>query len=158
MDGLYEQLRENIKIEALQDNLFTISATSGVGGFSNAQNAKTSAAIVQNLLDLFVEENLAGDRAETGQTLSFLDEELKRREVQLQEAEQRRVEFETRFMGMLPGEGSISQRMSAARMELSNIDQQLMSAQSSLQSIRSQLGGVSATISTPGAGGAGGGY
>ena len=152
-----EKLRENIKIEALQDNLFTISATSGVGGFSNAQNAKTSAAIVQNLLDLFVEENLAGDRAETGQTLSFLDEELKRREVQLQEAEQRRVEFETRFMGMLPGEGSISQRMAGARMELSNIDQQLMSAQSSLQSIRSQMGGVSSTIATPGIGG-GGGY
>jgi uncharacterized protein involved in exopolysaccharide biosynthesis len=63
-----EKLRENIKVTAQQDNLFEISATSGVGGFSNAQNAKTSAAIVQTLLDLFVEENLSGDRAETGQT------------------------------------------------------------------------------------------
>nr|WP_295374942.1 XrtA system polysaccharide chain length determinant [uncultured Sphingosinicella sp.] len=144
-----EKLRENIKITAQQDNLFEISATSGVAGFSNAQNAKASAAIVQNLLDLFVEENLSGDRAETGQTLGFLDEELRRRERALQEAEQRRVDFETKFMGMLPGEGSIAQRMATARMELANIDQQLMSAQGSLNAIRGQMAGVSASISTP---------
>jgi polysaccharide chain length determinant protein (PEP-CTERM system associated) len=144
-----EKLRENIKITAQQDNLFEITATSGVGGFSNAQNARTSSAIVQNLLDLFVEENLSGDRAETGQSLTFLDEELRRRERQLQEAEQRRVEFETRFMGMLPGEGSIDQRMSAARVELANVEQQLMTAQSSLQALRGQMAGIPATISTP---------
>jgi uncharacterized protein involved in exopolysaccharide biosynthesis len=144
-----EKLRENIKITAQQDNLFEITATSGVGGFSNAQNARTSSAIVQNLLDLFVEENLSGDRAETGQSLTFLDEELRRRERQLQEAEQRRVEFETRFMGMLPGEGSLDQRMSAARVELANVEQQLMTAQSSLQALRGQMAGIPATISTP---------
>lgn len=145
------KLRENIQITAQQDNLFEISAKSGISGFSNSQNAKTSAAVVQHLLDLFVEENLAGERAETGQSLGFLDEELKRRETQLQEAEQRRVEFETRFMGMLPGEGSIQQRMAAARMEMSNIDQQLMSAQSALSSIRSQMAATPASIAMPGA-------
>ena len=144
-----EALRENIKVTAQQDNLFEISATSGVGGFSNAQNARTSAAIVQNLLDLFVEGNLSGERAETGQTLTFLDEELRRRERALQEAEGRRVDFETRFMGLLPGEGSIDQRLSAARLELSSVEQQLMSAQGSLSAIRSQMAGVPATISTP---------
>ena len=154
-----EKLREAIKVTAQQDNLFEISATSGVGGFSNAQNAKTSAAIVQNLLDLFVEENLSGDRAETGQTLSFLDEELKRREGQLREAEQRRVDFETRFMGVLPGEGSIGQRMSQARAELASIDQQLVAAQSGLAAIRGQMAGVPSNISMPNfGGGAGGGY
>ena len=154
-----EKLRDDIKITSQQDNLFEISATSGVAGFSNAQNAKTSAAIVQNLLDLFVEENLSGDRKETGQTLSFLDEELRRRERQLQEAEQRRVDFETRFMGMLPGEGSISQRMAAARAELADIDQTLMSAQGSLNALRSQMAGMPQSISTPNfAAGGGPGY
>jgi polysaccharide chain length determinant protein (PEP-CTERM system associated) len=144
------ELRKNIQITAQQDNLFEISATSGISGFSNSQNARTAAAVVQHLLDLFVEENIAGDRAETGQSLEFLDAELKRREVQLQEAEQRRVEFETRFMGMLPGEGSVQQRMAAARMELSNIDQQLMAAQGGLSSIRAQMGATPPTLSTPG--------
>jgi hypothetical protein len=115
--------------------MIEISATSGVGGFSNAQNSRTASAVVQKLLDIFVEENLAGNRAETGQSLDFLDQELKRREAQLQEAEQRRVEFETKYLGVLPGEGSVQQRMSSARMELANIDQQLMAAQGALSSI-----------------------
>ncbi|MFN3945541.1 MAG: XrtA system polysaccharide chain length determinant [Allosphingosinicella sp.] len=141
-----EKLRNSIKVVAQQDNLFEITATSGVSGFSNAQNAKTATAIVQNLLDLFVEENLAGDRQETGQSLSFLDEEIRRREVQLQEAEQRRVEFEQRFMGLLPGEGSVQQRMSAARMELANLEQQIVSSQSALTGLRSQLGATPAIL------------
>ena len=152
------KLRESIKIapQIENPNMIEISATSSVGGFSNAQNARNASAIVQALLDLFIEENLAGNRAETGQSLGFLDEELKRREAQLQEAEQRRVEFETRYLGVLPGEGSIEQRMSAARMELSNIDQQLMAAQGALSSVRAQLGATPPNISSPSFGGGGG--
>jgi polysaccharide chain length determinant protein (PEP-CTERM system associated) len=155
------KLRENIKITAQIDNpnMIEISATTGVAGFSNAQNARTASGTVQALLDLFIEENLAGGRAETGQSLGFLDEELKRRELKLQEAEQRRVEFETRYLGVLPGEGSIEQRMSSARMELANIDQQLAAAQGALASIRAQLNATPANISTPGfSGGGGGGF
>jgi polysaccharide chain length determinant protein (PEP-CTERM system associated) len=148
------KLREAIKVTAQQDNLFEITATASVSGFSNARNAKLSAAIVQNLLDLFVEENLAGDRADTGRTLAFLDEELKRREQGLQAAEQRRVEFEQRFLGLLPGEGSIGQRLSMARIELSNVEQQLMQAQSSLAALRGQLNSTPATL--PGLDGGGG--
>jgi polysaccharide chain length determinant protein (PEP-CTERM system associated) len=146
-----EALRESIKVTAQQDNLFEISANASVSGFSNAQNAKLSTAIVQNLLDLFVEENLAGDRDEASQSLTFLDEELRRREQELQQAEQRRVEFEQKFLGLLPGEGSIGMRMSAARAELSNVDQQLTQAQSSLGALRGQLGSTPATV--PGFGG-----
>lgn len=133
------KLREAIKVTAQQDNLIEISATTSVAGFSNRQNAKTAAAIVQNLLDVFGEGNAAGDEADTAQTLSFLNDELKRREVGLQEAEQRRVEFEQRFLGLLPGEGSIGQRMSQAQAELANIDQQLIQSQSALASLRGQL-------------------
>ena len=146
-----EALRERIEIVAQQDNLFQIKATADFSGFSNAQNARTSTAIVQGLLDLFVEENLAGDRTETSQSLTFLDEELRRREQQLQEAEQRRVEFEQRNLGLLPGEGSISQRMAAARMELANIEQQLVAARSAVNGLRAQLNSTPATL--PGTGG-----
>jgi polysaccharide chain length determinant protein (PEP-CTERM system associated) len=149
-----EALRERIEIVAQQDNLFQIQATANFPGFSNAQNARTATAIVQGLLDLFVEENLAGDRTETNQSLTFLDEELRRREQQLQEAEQRRVEFEQRNAGMLPGEGSVSQRMTAARMELANIEQQLVAGRSAVNGLRSQLNSTPATL--PGTGGAAG--
>jgi polysaccharide chain length determinant protein (PEP-CTERM system associated) len=148
------KLRDTIKVTATQDNLFEISATASVSGFSNAQNAKLAAAIVQNLLDFFVEGNLAGDRNETSQTLAFLDEELQRRETELAAAEERRVAFEQRFLGVLPGEGSISQRMSAARTELAGIDRELMQAQSSLAAMRGQLASTPPTIASydPGGG------
>ena len=146
-----EALRENIAITAQQDNLFEITATASISGFSNAQNAKLARGIVQTLLDLFVEENLAGDRDEASQSLAFLDEQLRQREQALQQAEQRRVEFEQRFLGVLPGEGSIGARMAAARNELAGVDQQLMQAQSSLAALRGQMNSTPATI--PGAGG-----
>ena len=150
-----ENLRKTIKVTAQQDNFFEISATSSVSGFSNAQNAKLAAAIVQNLLDLFVEGNLSGDRDEASQSLTFLDDELRRREEALQAAEQRRVEFEQKFLGVLPGEGSIGSRMAQARAELSGVEQQLMQAQSSLAAVRSQLASTPPTL--PGIGGTSGG-
>jgi polysaccharide chain length determinant protein (PEP-CTERM system associated) len=150
-------LRESIKVTAQPDNMFEISATAKVSGFSNRQNAKLSAAIVQGLLDIFVEQNLAGDRDEANQSLAFLDQQLKAREAQLQEAEQRRVEFEQRYLGLLPGEGSIAARMGAARTELAGIEQQLMQAQSSLAALRSQLGATPSSMPMIGGEAGGGG-
>jgi len=148
-------LRQSIKVTAQPDDVFEVTATSGVSGFSNAQNARTAAAVVQALIDAFVEDTAAGDRAQAGQTLAFLDDELKRREENLREAEQRRVDFETKFMGVLPGEGSIEQRMAAARTEIASIDQQLAPAQSALAAARSQLAATPATSAGPGGEGGG---
>lgn len=140
------KLRESLKVVALPDDAIEITATSSVSGFSNAQNARTSQAVIQVLLDLFVAGDLMGAQADTGQTLAFLDKELKRREQALQEAEQRRVEFETNFMGLLPGDGSYAQRLSAARAELSGLDQQIAIGQSSLASLRAQMAGTPANM------------
>lgn len=146
-----EMLRQSIKVTATPENIFEIGATAKVSGFSNAQNAKLAAGIVQNLIDLFVSDNLSGDRTEANQSLTFLDNEVHRREQELQQAEQRRAEFEQRYLGLLPGEGSIEQRMSAARAELANIDQQVIQAQTSMGALRAQLASTPPTI--PGVGG-----
>ncbi len=144
--GVVSALRQRITITAQPDGGLEIKAISNISGFSNGQNARTAAATVQGLIDLFVEQNLSGDRRETGQSLRFLDEELRRREVALQEAEQRRMEFEQRFMGLLPGEGSIIQRMSGARVELSNLEQQIAAANGALNSMRAQLAATPPSI------------
>ena len=158
MDAQVAALRLGIKVTAQIDNpnLFEISAVSGVSGFSNAQNARTAQGVVQGLLDLLVEGELAGDRRVSGQAIGLLDNELKRLEGQLQAAEGRRVAFEQRFLGLLPGEGSMASRMSAARAELAGIDQQLVVAQSSLGALRGQMASTPANIATPGYGGAAG--
>lgn len=138
-------LRKGIKIVAQQDNLFEITAESAAGGLSNAENARRARDIVQRLLDLFVEGNLAGDRTETAQTLQFLDAQLAQREAQLQQAETRRAEFEAKYAGLLPGIGSASQRMEAARIELGQVDSNLMAAQGALAAINGQMGSTGAT-------------
>lgn len=156
--GKVEMLRGNIKIVAQQDNLFEITAVSSDTGMSDSANARMATAIVQKLIDIFVEENLANDRDETSQTLKFLDAQLTEREKQLQEAEQKQMEFDQQFLGLLPGTGSINQRMDAARQEMNDLESQLVSARSALAAMNGQLAATPASIATPGIGGGGSAY
>ncbi len=159
---LAESLRTSIKVIEQQDNLFEISASSSRSGLSNAANAKLSTDIVQKLINLFEEENLAGGRNETGESLRFLDKQIGDREKTLQAAEDKRAQFEQKYMGLLPGVGSIEQRMAAARAELSQVSSQLVAAQSSLAALNGQMASTPAMVTTPGSsyyvpGGGGGG-
>lgn len=155
--GQVAALRKNIEVTALPDNVLQIKAKASSPALSNAENARLATAVVQNLIDLFVEDNLAGGRGETQAAIRFFDTKIASMESQLIDAEQRRVAFETKYMGLLPGEGSISQRMTAARMELSNIESQLASAQGSLAAARGQLAGTAPTVQTPNFSGGGAG-
>jgi polysaccharide chain length determinant protein (PEP-CTERM system associated) len=139
-------LRTRVTVTTQPDGMIELKATSNISGFSNGQNARTAAASVQGLIDMFIEQNLSGDRRETGQSLQFLDEELARRETALREAEQRRMEFEQRFTGLLPGNGSVGDRMGAARAEIANLEQQIMAAQGSVNAMRAQLQQTPQTI------------
>jgi polysaccharide chain length determinant protein (PEP-CTERM system associated) len=136
--------------------MFEIVATAKFSGLSNAQNARASAGVVQQLVDLFAGAD-AASAEQTGQSLTFLDEELRRREIQLQEAEQRRVEFEQRFMGMLPGAGSVGDRMTSGRTEMAQLDQTIVSARSAISAMQSQLSSTPATLPVPGGEGSYGG-
>jgi polysaccharide chain length determinant protein (PEP-CTERM system associated) len=152
MASRVEALRQSIKIVAQQDNLFQITASSGSPGLSDAANARLARAIVQKLIDIFVEQNLSDGREESSQTLKFLDAQLAERSQQLQQAEAKRAEFEAQFLGSLPGTGSVADRMDAARGELSRIDSDLAAAQSALAAVNGQMAGTAATVAgAPGA-------
>jgi hypothetical protein len=73
-----------------------------------------------------------------------------RREQQLQAAEQRRVEFEQRNVGVVPGAGSAGDRMSTARAELAQLDQTIVTARSAIAAMQNQLQGTPATMPVPG--------
>jgi polysaccharide chain length determinant protein (PEP-CTERM system associated) len=147
-------LQKAIKITSTQDNLFEISATIANKGASDAANAKLARAVVQKLIDIFVEDNLANNREATGQSLAFLDQQLEARQRQLQDAEAKRTAFQSQYLGALPGTGTIDERMAAARSELAQIDSDLAAAQSSLAAVNGQMAGTSATVA--GSGGAAG--
>lgn len=147
-------LREHISVVAQADpSMIDISATSADSSLSDGANARIAQQVVQKLIDIFQEENLAGDRKETKSSLAFLDQQIAARGKQLESADQRRVEFAQRYIGLLPGAGSISQRMDAARMEINTIESQLVQAQSALSAMNGQLAGTPQSLPGVGAGG-----
>lgn len=149
-------LKTSITVVSLQDNLFEISAKSADSSISDRANAQLAGQIVAKLIDLLAQENMTGSQAETSKTIRILDGQIAARAKDLQIAEQRRVGFEQRNVGMLPGAGSISQRMDSVRNELGQVDSQLVAAQSALAAINGQLAATPPSLDTGDAGGQGG--
>ena len=154
MQAAVESLGRNIKVVSQQDNLFEITASSGSRAYSDVQNAKLAQDIVQKMIDIFREENLAGGRGEMTDTLAFMDQQLADRQKDLEAAEQKRQEFEAKNAGMMPGTGSLGAKLESARSELRGVDSDLLAAHSALASITGQLSGTPQT--SPGVGAAGG--
>ena len=133
-------LQQNIKVTAQQNNLFEI--------VTNASNPKLAAAITQKLIDTFVEQNLSDDRSSSSQTLQFLDTQLQARQKQLQDAEAKRADFQNRYLGSLPGAGTVADRISAARAAMSQVDSDLAAASSSLAAVSGQMAGTPRTVAS----------
>ncbi|PEQ10632.1 chain-length determining protein [Novosphingobium sp. PC22D] len=135
-------LAENIKIVSQQDNLFEITAVSSDPSFSDAENAKIAQQIAQKLIDIFREENLAGNRGEMSETIEFVNQQLKQRETQLEQAEQRRLAFEAQHPELAQGAAANAQRLEGSRSELRGVEADLAAAQSALAAIDGQLAGT----------------
>lgn len=132
-------LQKAIKLTAQQDDLFEISATMG--------NPKIAREVVQKMIDIFVEDNLSTGRDATSQSLRFLDQQILARQKQIAEAEAKRQAFQAQFMSVLPGTGSLDERMSQARQVLAQTDGELAAATSSLSAVNGQLAGTSTAVS-----------
>ncbi len=145
MASKVEALRAKIEVKADQDSFFAISAKQSSG--------KLARDVVQKLIDVAAEGNIADDRRTTGTTLRFYDAQVESRAREMQEADAKRVAYETEHMGLMPGIGSVSQRLEADRAESNQIDSQLMQASSALAALNGQLAGTPATLSTPNFGG-----
>lgn len=154
MEQMVLDLGKAVKVVSQQDNLFEITATSTDGSLSEAESAKLAQDIVQKMIDIFREENLAGGRGEMTETLEFMNQQLADREKQLEMAEQRRLAFEAKYPEQTQGGASLVQRLDAARTELRGIDADIVAAQSALAAINGQLAGTPQSLTGPGTGGA----
>lgn len=150
MEGAVAGLAGTIKVVSQQDNLFEITASSGRKAYTDAQNAKLAQDIVQKMIDIFREENLAGGRGEMSDTLAFMDQQLADRQKDLEAAEQKRQEFEAKNAAMMPGTGALTAKLEGARSELRGVESDLLAAQSALASINGQLAGTPPTLMVPG--------
>ncbi|WP_095010961.1 XrtA system polysaccharide chain length determinant [Tsuneonella mangrovi] len=146
MDRAVKSLAQDVKIVSQEDNLFTISADVGKGSLSDADNAKLSRDVVQKLIDIFREENIAGNRGEVADTLVFLDQQLDQRKNDLDAAEQKLSKFEAEHPELIGGSTAISGRIAATQDQLRGVDADLAAAQSSLAAITGQLASTPRTL------------
>ncbi len=154
MQKAITDLTENIVVRSEQDNLFEITATIGKSSLSDAENAALSKDVVQNLIDIFRESNIAGNRGEVADTIAFLDQQLDDRKRELEEAEQRRLVFEAQHPDLIGGTGSVAARLQGMRTEMRGIDADVAAAQSALAAINGQLASTPRSIMTADSGGA----
>jgi polysaccharide chain length determinant protein (PEP-CTERM system associated) len=143
-------LAEHVKIESKEDNLFTITAANGKTSLSDAENAKLAQDVVQKLIDIFREENIAGDRGDLADTLVFLDQQLDQRKAELEAAEQKQMAFEAAHPDLVGGSGAIATRLAASRQELRGVDADLAAAESALAAINGQLAGTPRSLAVAG--------
>ena len=135
-----------IKVESQQDNLFQITTTQS--------SPKLARTVTQKLIDIFVEQNLAGDRRQSTQSLRFLDDQLATLQKKLQDAEGKRADFQNRYLASLPGTGTVSDRIGAARAQMAQVDGDLAAASSGLAAVQGQMAGTAKAL--PGSAGAAG--
>ncbi|WP_454883636.1 XrtA system polysaccharide chain length determinant [Sphingomonas oryzagri] len=140
------RLANAISIKSTQDNLFDVSVALSGGGYSDSQNAHLAQTVTQKLLDAFYTSYSSGNADEAQRSLKFLDAQLAQRGAQLQDAENKQQAFEARYMGMLPGTGSIADRMQTAQGQLQDVETQLASAQAALAAVNGQMAGTPANI------------
>lgn len=150
MDGAVAGLGKAIKINADQDNLFTITARSASMRYSDGENARLSRDVVQKLIDIFREENQNGGQGEMKQTLQFLDQQLANRQGELQAAEQRRLAFESQHPELAQGGVSLIQRLEQSRASIRGLDADIAAAQSSLAAIQAQVASTPQTVAVAG--------
>lgn len=135
-------LQNAIKLTAQQDNLFEIAVTGA--------DPVICRQVVQKLIELFRDNRLADSRDESSQSLAFLDQQLAERQQALQAAEAKRADFQSRFLGSLPGTGSLDDRIGAAQQQLQQIESDLAAAQSSLSAVNAQMAGTPASVAGQG--------
>jgi polysaccharide chain length determinant protein (PEP-CTERM system associated) len=153
MEREIAELAKDILVLGQGDNLFEITASSGRGDLSDAENAQLAQDIAQRMIDIFREQNLSGSRGDMRETLDFLDQQLAQRGRELEEAEQRRLTFESQYPELIGGSGSILAQLNSSRAELRGVEADLAAAQSALAAINGQLASTPRTLVTASSGG-----
>lgn len=146
LDALIAEMSNNIQVQSQQADLFTIKYTSANPDLSNAENANLARRVVDNLIQIFMEENVSSDRDDINEAIRFFEDQLAERERQLEEAERRKAAFEEKYLGMMPGAGNISNRLASARNDLDRVEIELAQAKNSLNALQRQIGGTPSTI------------
>ena len=132
MDRVINQLAGNVGMRGGRDNIYTITYTS--------EDPRQSFAVVQALLNVFVEGALGETRGDSEAAGRFLDEQIRVYEHRLEAAEQRLAQFRRDNVDVLPGTlGTYYQRLDAAQQDLRKAEVELREAENRRNEIQRQL-------------------
>jgi len=149
-EALLVGLAKDIKITAQTRNLFTIAYTD--------RDPQLAQSVVQTVLALFVEATTSTDRQQMESARTFVAQQLAAYETQLREAEQRRAEFRTRYLDLLPNDAAGgATRLEQSRVQLTQLRGELQDAQRRGELTRQQLEATPPAFSAAELAGAAGG-
>ncbi|MGE3773596.1 MAG: XrtA system polysaccharide chain length determinant [Gammaproteobacteria bacterium] len=142
-DKLIADLSSDISIAGTpRDNIYEIK-------YSNAK-PKIAKAVVDELLNTFMESALGDTRRETAVTQKFLEEQIAAYEKRLVEAEERLKEFKQRNVGMMPGaEGGFFSRLEAAHAQLKEAQLQLEEGMRRRDQLKEQAKNANTAVEDP---------
>ena len=132
-DALITDLGKRIEIrDAGRDNLYTLAIK------DNDQDR--ARLIIQSLTSIFVESSLGASRKDTDVARTFLDEQIRRYEAKLEEAEARLKDFRLRNIEMQSADGKdTASRVAEAASQLDAARLQLREAENARDAVRQQI-------------------
>lgn len=133
-ETVVSDLERRIRIGSQGRNLFQISY--------QGTDPQASKKVVQSLLNIFVESNLGASRKDMVQARSFLDDQIRDYERQLDQAEQKVARFKADNMGVLGGDAGHAAKLEHARNERERTAGELAEARRKRDELRRQLAAV----------------
>ncbi|WP_207537013.1 XrtA system polysaccharide chain length determinant [Sabulicella rubraurantiaca] len=131
-EAMVAELTKNIRITPQARNLFRVE-------YTDSQPA-IARAVVQTVLDLFMERVSGNDREQMQNARAFVNQQVTAYEAQLRDAERRRAEFRSRYVDLIPNEttGGAS-RFESARQRLNELRGELQDTEMRRDIIRRQV-------------------
>ena len=134
LEALVLALGNQIRIIPQTRNLFTIS-------YRNP-SPKLSFDVVQTILTTFIESKTGNNRSEMQNAMLFIEQQLAQYERQLRDAEKRRAEFRTKYLDLLPGEGSGASGLDGAQIQVRNLQGALADELSRRELLKGELAAI----------------
>ncbi|MGH6876837.1 MAG: XrtA system polysaccharide chain length determinant, partial [Rhizomicrobium sp.] len=119
-EQLIGQLGKDIKLEVQNRNLFSITYRS--------HSPQLAQSVVATILSIYMEKATGSSRSDTENAQQFMDQQIASYEQRLRAAEQRRAEFLSKYLEVLPGANGGASRLELVRAELRTLTGEVQDA------------------------------
>jgi polysaccharide biosynthesis transport protein len=145
VEDLVDMMRENIQLEQVSDQRVKSLDLAAFKISFMGPNPTVAQGVTRQLASLYIEENLKVKEAQAEGTHEFVDKEVERARLALQEQEARIKEFKAKHMGSLPEQMQSNLQLAA---QLQNALQANSDALSRAQQNRAYLESISESVKT----------